>query len=238
MAIIGITGGAGTGKSFVAKLAAENFDMLHIDTDKLARTQMMPGGASYTGVAENFPDCLVRKRTAGDTEGKTDVNTADSAAEDGAESAQLPEIDRAALAMKVFNDKELLEKLNSLTHPHVREAVEALIEASAGVFDHVLIETAILADAGYCPICDAVWFVSAPAADRKKRLKDRGYDEERTESVIASQPSDEKYRETSTYEIYNGEDADEEKIIGQIKAALKELGTKDKKSDDGDEKIQ
>ena len=199
MAVIGITGGAGSGKSFVAKLAAENFDMLHIDTDKLARTQMMPGGASYAGVAEAFPECLVHGKN-------------------------VPEIDRAALAARVFNDKEALEKLESLTHPHVRETVESLIESSKGLFSHVLIETAILADAGYCPICDAVWFVTAPDEDRKKRLIERGYDEARIKSVFESQPTEERYRETSSYEIKNGEGADEENIIGQIKEILNKMG--------------
>ncbi|MCR5521291.1 MAG: dephospho-CoA kinase [Lachnospiraceae bacterium] len=206
MAVIGITGGAGTGKSFVAKVAAENFDMLHIDTDKLARTQMMPGGASYAGVAEAFPDCV-----------------------------KCGEIDRTALADKVFGNRELLEKLNGLTHPNVREAVETLIKTSEGLFRHVLIETAILADAGYCPICDAVWFVTAPLEDRKKRLRERGYDEERIENVIGSQPSDEKYISTSTYVIQNGEAADEENIIEQIGEALKETGVEEKETEDDDE---
>ena len=190
MAVIGITGGAGTGKSFVAGIAAERFDMLHIDTDKLARAQMMPGGVAYTGVAEAFPDCVM----------------------DG-------QIDRAALAKKVFGNKELLENLNGLTHPFVREAVETLIKNAEGLFEHVLIETAILADAGYCPICDAVWYVTAPLEDRKKRLAGRGYDAERIESVLGSQPSDEEYRKISTYVIYNGEDADGEKILEQIEEA-------------------
>ena len=215
MAVIGITGGAGSGKSFVAKLAAENFDMLHIDTDRLAKTQMMPGGASYAGVAQAFPECLVKD--SGENSGGSGEAT-------GTDPGKLPEIDRAALAARVFNDKEALKKLESLTHPHVRETVESLIESSKGLFSHVLIETAILADAGYCPICDAVWFVTAPDEDRKKRLIERGYDEARIKSVFESQPTEERYRKTSSYEIKNGEDADEENILGQIKEILNKMG--------------
>ena len=230
MAVIGITGGAGSGKSFVAKLAAENFDMLHIDTDKLARTQMMPGGASYAGVAQVFPECLVKD---------SGENSAGSGEATGTDPGKLPEIDRAALAARVFNDKEALEKLESLTHPHVRETVESLIESSKGLFSHVLIETAILADAGYCSICDAVWYVTAPDEDRKKRLIERGYDEARIKSVFESQPTEERYRETSSYEIKNGEDADEENILEQIRAILKDMGIKkisqEDEEDDDDE---
>lgn len=249
MAVIGITGGAGSGKSFVAKLAAENFDMLHIDTDRLARTQMMPGGASYAGVAQAFPDCLkhgrnvpddrktsgdistvVSNETNGEMIGAKKEKTADNPAK-----GDLPEIDRAALAARVFNDSEALEKLESLTHPHVRETVESLIEGSKGLFSHVLIETAILADAGYCPLCDAVWYVTAPEEDRKKRLTERGYDEVRIKSVFGSQPTDERYRETSTYEIKNGEDADESDLLEQIKSIMKDMGIPETNAEDEDE---
>ena len=226
MAVIGITGGAGSGKSFVAKLAAENFDMLHIDTDRLAKTQMMPGGASYAGVAEAFPECLVKD--SGENSGGSGEAT-------GTDPGKLPEIDRAALAARVFNDSEALEKLESLTHPNVRATVESLIESSKGLFSHVLIETAILADAGYCPLCDAVWYVTAPDADRKKRLTERGYDEARIKSVFDSQPTDERYRETSTYEIKNGEDADKESIIGQIKEILRNMGIKEVSQEDDED---
>ncbi len=238
MAVIGITGGAGSGKSFVAKLAAENFDMLHIDTDRLARTQMMPGGASYAGVAEAFPDCLCTCKNTGGSLENPDVGAdkrSSGSTAGGAEEKNLPEIDRAALAKKVFNNKELLEKLNGLTHPHVRETVESLIESSKGLFSHVLIETAILANAGYCSVCDAVWLVTAPDEDRKKRLAGRGYDEARIESVFGSQPSDEEYRKTSTHEIKNGEDADEESILAQIREILKSMGADKILSDDDDE---
>lgn len=234
MAVIGITGGAGSGKSFVAKLAAENFDMLHIDTDRLARTQMMPGGASYAGVAEAFPDCLKHNRNVPDDRKTSgDISTVVSNETNGEMIGA--EIDRAALAARVFNDSEALEKLESLTHPHVRETVESLIEGSKGLFSHVLIETAILADAGYCPLCDAVWYVTAPEEDRKKRLTERGYDEARIKSVFGSQPTDERYRETSTYEIKNGEDADESDLLEQIKSIMKDMGIPETNAEDEDE---
>ena len=220
MAVIGITGGAGSGKSFVAKLAADNFDMLHIDTDRLAKTQMMPGGVSYEGVAQAFPECLRKDRGENSGTGGKATDT---------DPGQLPEIDRAALAARVFNDSEALKKLEKLTHPNVRATVESLIESSKGLFSHVLIETAILADVGYCPLCDAVWYVTAPEEDRKKRLNERGYDEARIKSVFDSQPTDERYRETSSYEIKNGEDTDEENILEQIRKILKDMGIEEVK---------
>ncbi|MBP5330692.1 MAG: dephospho-CoA kinase, partial [Lachnospiraceae bacterium] len=50
MKIIGLTGGAGCGKSFVAGVIMKNFPILHISTDDISRRQMRPGEAVYDAV--------------------------------------------------------------------------------------------------------------------------------------------------------------------------------------------
>ena len=55
MKIIGLTGGIGSGKSFVAGVAEKNFPILHISTDEIARRQMQKGGVSFKGVVDS-PD--------------------------------------------------------------------------------------------------------------------------------------------------------------------------------------
>ena len=84
-------------------------------------------------------------------------------------------------------------------------------------------------------MCSSKRRYSPPEEDRKKRLTERGYDEARIESVFGSQPSDDEYRKTSTHEIRNGSDADEESIIAQIKEILKSMGADEILSDDDDE---
>ena len=54
MKIIGLTGGIGSGKSFVANVAKTHFNVLHISTDEIARQQMLKGGVSYYRVIEEF----------------------------------------------------------------------------------------------------------------------------------------------------------------------------------------
>ena len=54
MKVIGLTGGIGCGKSFVANVASHFLPVLHISTDELARRQMMKGGKSYEGVVMEF----------------------------------------------------------------------------------------------------------------------------------------------------------------------------------------
>jgi len=92
MKVIGITGGIGSGKSLVADILVKDYGAYYINTDRIAYEQMLPDGISYQGVVDFF--------------GKVILN------EDGT-------INRSKLAKIVFNDKEKLLKLNSLTHPNV-----------------------------------------------------------------------------------------------------------------------
>ena len=84
MKTIGLAGGIGCGKSFVADVAVKCFPIRHINTDEIARCHMMKGGASYLPVVEEF------SKYSGDLVG-----------EDG-------EINRKALSQIVLNDEKLL----------------------------------------------------------------------------------------------------------------------------------
>ena len=83
MRVIGLTGGVGSGKSYVAGLICRNFPILHISTDDIARRQMERGGASYNAVVEWLGEGILKP--------------------DG-------EVDRARVADIVFDDQEKLEK--------------------------------------------------------------------------------------------------------------------------------
>lgn len=194
MKVIGITGGVGSGKSYVARLAAGNFDVLHIQTDNIAKRQMKKGGASYAGVVEYFGEGIL---------------------------GEDKEIDRARLAQIVFNDDEKLKVLNSLTHPNVTETVKSLIAAGEGDYEACLVETAILKEAGYEAMCDEIWVVTAPKEERIGRLmKDRGYTRERAEATIDAQLSDDEFASIATALIENPDSASDEMLIGRIDELL------------------
>lgn len=194
MKIIGITGGVGSGKSYVASLAAANFDLLHIQTDNIARRQMAKGGASYNDVVGCFGEEILD--------------------ENG-------EIDRKKLALIVFNDREKLERLNSLTHPKVTETVKALIDGARDDFEYVMIETAILKEAGYEKLCDEIWVVRAPVDDRIERvMKTRGYTQERAAATIASQLSDKEFEEFADVIIDNSSKETAESLLERLKQLL------------------
>ena len=206
MKIIGLTGGAGCGKSYVAGVIMKNFPILHISTDDISRKQMRPGEAVYDAVVAEFGPGIVK-------EDKT--------------------IDRAGLASIVFSDPEKLKILNGITHPAVFTELQRIFKivedglVLSPIFDRpipykaVLVETAILKEAGYCDICDAVWYVYAPEEQRITRLmQQRGYTRERCLETLSNQASDEEFRSYATGIIENPDKTRECDITRQVRELL------------------
>jgi len=170
MKIIGITGGIGSGKSLVANILKNKYHAEIINTDQVAKEQMNIGGVSYQKVVDCFG---------------TDILS-----EDGS-------INRAKLASIVFTDKEKLLTLDQLTHPPVLQIVkeEILRAANPGSIPYLVIETALMIEAGFDYICDEVWYVYAPEEDRRNRLKqERNYTDEKIDSVFERQCKVQEFR--------------------------------------------
>lgn len=177
MKVIGITGGIGSGKSFVAKLLEENYGAHIINTDRIAREQMEVGGRSYEPVVSFFGKGILSEDQS---------------------------INRSKLAEIVFQDKEKLLKLNEITHPKVLEEVNEEINKNINNPGYLVIETALMIESGYDIVCDEVWYVYASEEDRRKRLKeDRNYSDEKIDSVFHSQSSEEAFRNKFTKVIEN-----------------------------------
>lgn len=196
MKIIGLTGGVGSGKSTVADIIVKHFPASAIFTDDIARKQMEPGGISYSLVLQEFGAGILDEQKA---------------------------IDRKKLASIVFQDEKLLKRLNELTHPQVLKVVMQMIETleASKKYEFVLVETALLKEAGYDTFCDEIWYVYAEETERRTRLKaSRGYSEEKIDDVFLRQKSDSEFRSYCTRVIYNGADTTEEDIIRQIHTFL------------------
>lgn len=179
MKVYGITGGAGTGKSEVIKMLQENFGGCVIMSDEVARELMQKGNISYQLIVEYFGRDILM--------------------DDG-------EIDRKKLADHVFNNKEALEKLNSMTHPYVKDEIRKLIaEAEAsGECRFVALESAILLECGYEDICDEFWYVYTKPEIRRQRMKEtRNYSDEKVDSVMRNQQPDEAFFEQCSFVIEN-----------------------------------
>lgn len=192
MKVYGITGGAGTGKSEVIKMLQQNFGGCVIMSDEVARELMQKGNISYQLIVEYFGRDILM--------------------DDG-------EIDRKKLADHVFNNKEALEKLNSMTHPYVKDKIRKLIaEAEAsGECRFVALESAILLECGYEDICDEFWYVYTKPEIRRQRMKEtRNYSDEKVDSVMRNQQPDEVFFEQCSFVIKNNT------TLSDVYAQLKE----------------
>ena len=192
MKVYGITGGAGTGKSEVIKMLQQNFGGCVIMSDEVARELMQKGNISYQLIVEYFGRDILM--------------------DDG-------EIDRKKLADHVFNNKEALEKLNSMTHPYVKEEIRKLIaEAEAsGECRFVALESAILLECGYEDICDEFWYVYTKPEIRRQHMKEtRNYSDEKVDSVMRNQQPDEVFFEQCSFVIKNNT------TLSDVYAQLKE----------------
>lgn len=179
MKVYGITGGAGTGKSEVIKMLQQNFGGCVIMSDEVARELMQKGNISSQLIVEYFGRDILM--------------------DDG-------EIDRKKLADHVFNNKEALEKLNSMTHPYVKDEIRKLIaEAEAsGECRFVALESAILLECGYEDICDEFWYVYTKPEIRRQRMKEtRNYSDEKVDSVMRNQQPDEVFFKQCSFVIEN-----------------------------------
>lgn len=197
MKVIGLTGGIGSGKSRVAELLQQEFFAFIIYTDDIARDQMKKGGCSYEQVVKQFGTKIL------------DENE---------------EINRDKLAKIIFQQEELVKLLNSLTHPNVHQEVLRQIEEikqKEKQYSVIIVETALLFEAGYQNFCDEIWYVHAPKKDRMIRLKEsRGYSEEKIESIMRKQKTEEFFLKNCTVIIKNGNDISPDELRMQCKDNL------------------
>ena len=193
MKVIGITGGVGAGKSTVVGILQKNYTTEYLHCDAIAHELMERGGSAHEELLSLFGADLVN--------------------EDGM-------LNRSKLYERAFLG-DRVEELNACVHPKVREYVEERIAVlKEAKFDGmVLIEAALLIEAGYKDICDELWYVHAPVELRRARLKaNRGYSDERVDSIMAEQASEELFFSQSDFVLYNDSSKEEceEHILAQV----------------------
>lgn len=173
--MIGLVGGIGAGKSAVAALL-ERRGAFVVDADAVGHALLQQTPARER-VLKRFGDAI----------------QADEAAADGT-----PEIDRRRLGAIVFADAGARRDLEAILHPAMRRTFERAIarEARRGRHAAVVLDAAVLFEAGWDNLCDIVAFVDAPRASRLARLvESRGWTSETLAAREASQlPLEEKRR--------------------------------------------
>ncbi|TCT17102.1 dephospho-CoA kinase [Natranaerovirga pectinivora] len=191
---IGLIGGVGTGKSIVADILEKYFNSFVIKADTVGHEIIKKGTPSYQLIVDYF--------------GKEILNSEE-------------EIDRSKLGPIVMNEKTKLNKLNSFTHPFIYDYIknQVLKTMSEGSYQYIVIEVPLMIEAGFDDLVDENWYIHTDLEIRKQRLKDsRNYSDEKINSILSNQLSDEKYRENANYEIDNNGEIDE--TVQQIKDIL------------------
>ena len=111
-------------------------------------------------------------------------------------------INRSYLAERVFGNAEELAALNAIVHPAVMADFDEWAESQEG--EYVVLESAILFEAGLQDRVDVVVSVLAPEALRVERAMARdGASRESIEARMRSQMSDDERIDRSKYAVVN-----------------------------------
>ena len=195
MKIIGITGGVGAGKTTVITLMQQHFPVIFLCCDTIAHDLMKQGKEAYEQIVAHYGTRIL---------------------------APDKEIDRKKLSQIAFLEEGNTDFLNHVIHPLVQKQVESEIalyrEKQSDVI--LVIEAALLLEAGYQDICDEIWYVYASEETRRKRLqKNRQYTNEKIDALFQKQYKEEQFQTGCDFMIEN-EDAEKQtkgSVLEQIK---------------------
>jgi dephospho-CoA kinase len=196
MLVIGLTGNLGTGKSTVSHMLVE-LGAKHIEADDLGHDLLQQDEQVHAEIVNAF--------------GVSILNTSG-------------EIDREKLSKVVFDDKAALSRLNSITHPRILQIVKQQIEEDRQAGDRVVVlEAALLIEAGWKALVDQLWVTTAPEATIVSRLmKSRGMTEEQILDRLRSQmPQEEKARQA---DVVINTDCTMDELGARVKELWSKLG--------------
>ncbi|MCK9417664.1 dephospho-CoA kinase [Candidatus Dojkabacteria bacterium] len=185
---IGITGGIGSGKSFVCNIF-KCFGIPIFNSDEIAKYLIETNVKVKNKIIETFGDdiCL-----------------------------PIGVLDRKKLADIVFNDKEKLSLLNNIVHPAVRTYFDKWILFQNNP-PYVIIENAILFESGQSDFVDKIITVTADEEIRISRVMKRNtISREKVLERMNNQLSNDFKIEHSDFVIYNNENDIETSFLNLI----------------------
>jgi dephospho-CoA kinase len=146
MLVIGITGTIGSGKSTVAGFLRD-LGAKVIDADEVGHEVYLPGSQGWKDIVEAFGKVVL--------------------APDGT-------VERHKLGEIVFKNPLALSKLNCIVRPLIAEEVQArLKELRKKKTSVVVLEAALLIEAGWRSLVDEIWVTTAPESVIYKRLAEK-----------------------------------------------------------------
>lgn len=175
MKVLGLTGGIGSGKSYVGRILTERFDIPVYDCDTQAKR--------LNETSPIIREALIQLVGNGVYDDKGHLQ-------------------KAILAQYLFQGKEQQRKVNAIIHPVVRQDFTVWKEQQTTPI--VALESAILVESGFTDLADEVLLVTAPLPLRIQRAMDRdSATKEQVESRIRLQLSDEERQAHCQHTIIN-----------------------------------
>lgn len=194
MKIIGVTGGVGAGKTKVLTYIGEHYKCRIVRADEVAHLLYEKGQECHDKVVALLGAQIL-----------------DSAGG----------IDKKKMAELIFRDRQLLEQINAIVHPAVKNYILAQIayEKERKEADYFFIEAALLIEEHYDQIVDELWYIHSDTDVRRKRLAaNRQYSAQKIEDIMKGQLGEEEFRRHCQRVILNNGNLEE--TYQQIKGIM------------------
>ena len=195
MKVIGITGGVGSGKSALLQAISEEYNCRILLADDIANFLKEPGQRCYEPLVYLLGQGVL------DEEGY---------------------FDRQKMAELIFGNEALLELVNLVVHPAVKQYIREVIEGERqkGQVEFCFVEAALFIEAGYRDMVDSLWYIFATEEVRVQRLLEgRGYSLEKIHSIMKNQLQEEVFRAKCDVVIDNSSTLEE--AMAQVRPELK-----------------
>ena len=160
VAIVGLTGGIGSGKSTVVRLFG-NLGVHWVDADDVARQVVEPGTPALARIAEHFGQDILTQEGA---------------------------LDRPRLRQIVFADPEQRKWLESLLHPRIRQELLRQLQPEHYTLPYVILVSPLLLETDQHELVDRVVVVDVPVELQVSRTTARDSNSrEQVKRIIAAQ---------------------------------------------------
>ena len=181
--ILGITGKAGSGKSYISKLIKKIYKNTHIiDVDKIGHKVL------EIAIIKSRLSVIFGKEIFDENK----------------------KIDRKKLAEIVFSSEDKLKQLNSIVHLEIFNMIEKHLEKNKKKYDIIIIDAAILHEIKLDKLCDKIMLVEADEYVRLNRLvNNRNISSEKAKAIIKSQ----QYLAVKDFDFMINTNSSEKKIF-------------------------